>query len=82
MAKTRSSNDAGCVVRLSTAAERRDALLRRCVPYLVLLGDFIGNGPKNDPEGRCTLIGDIQDEIGDVRLYRAGYEATEGPTHA
>lgn len=56
-----------------------EALLKRALPYLVLLGDYIGNGPANDPEGRCALIAAIQDCVGNQRLYRAGHEATEGP---
>lgn len=71
-----------CIVPLDDDA--RDAaveLLQRTLPFLVLLGDYIGNGPANAPESRCALLAAIQDLIGPQRLYRAGYEATEGPAN-
>jgi hypothetical protein len=47
------------------AAEEAHALLRRALPMLVRLGDFIGNGPidptRRDSLGeRCDLIRDIR----------------------
>lgn len=35
------------------------ALLAACqdaLPWLILLGNYIGNGTKSDPDGRCNAI--------------------------
>lgn len=48
-----SEHDTACIVNASPAllAACQDAL-----PWLVLLGNYIGNGTKSDPEGRCNAI--------------------------
>lgn len=48
-----SEHDTACIVNASPA------LLAACqdaIPWLVLLGDYIGNGTKGDPDGRCEVI--------------------------
>lgn len=48
---------------MSAEIEKRESLLRRAVPMLVKLGDFIGNGPITGPDSmgeRCDLIGEIR----------------------
>ena len=42
---------------VETVPKETKELLKRCLPMLVKLGDFIGNG-KNDE--RCILISEIK----------------------
>jgi hypothetical protein len=44
--------------------------MQRALPFLVKLGDFIGNGPidHNRPDGRASL-GSRCDLIGDIREF-------------
>lgn len=56
------------VVREAPAPDADD-LLRRALPLLVRLGDFVGNGAidprrENSLGERCDLIGDIKKELG------------------
>jgi hypothetical protein len=50
--------------------EEAVALMQRALPFLVKLGDFIGNGPidHNRPDGRASL-GSRCDLIGDIREF-------------
>ena len=46
---------------------REDKLVqavKQAIPWLVLLGDYIGNGTKDDPEGRCAAIAALHDALG------------------
>ena len=48
-----SEHDTSCIVNASPALL---AACQNALPWLVLLGDYIGNGTKGDPEGRCNAI--------------------------
>lgn len=37
------------------------------IPWLVRLGDFIGNGEGSKPTGRCEAIGALRDAIAKVQ---------------
>jgi hypothetical protein len=62
-------------------------LLRRTLPWLIRLGDFIGNGPIDPLRAgslgtRCDLIGDIHAVLSEYtavrdRLVSAAAEASE-----
>jgi hypothetical protein len=42
--------------KLMGASPELAAALAGALPWLILLGDFIGNGTKANPEGRCDAI--------------------------
>jgi hypothetical protein len=47
--------------------------LQAALPYLVLLGDYIGNGTKEDPEGRCKVIERVTYALDSAGMtYRVG----------
>ena len=53
---------------MATELYKREGLLRRTLPMLIRLGDFIGNGTVTGPESlgeRCDLIGEIRDVLED-----------------
>lgn len=57
---------------LAVAPKALDAL-QAALPYLVLLGDYIGNGTKEDPEGRCKVIERVVSALDDAGMsYRVG----------
>ena len=46
---------------------REDKLVqaaKQAIPWLVLLGDYIGDGTEDDPEGRCAAIAALRDALG------------------
>jgi hypothetical protein len=49
--------------RLFAAAPDMLAALKEALPWLVLLGDKIGNGTLTDPEGRCRAVLSVRNAI-------------------
>lgn len=50
--------------RLTAREERLTRAAQRAIPWLVLLGDTIGNGTPADPDGRCAALADLHEALG------------------
>lgn len=82
--QTGNAKDWNDPAKTPAAPVSRPDLLRRALPLLVKLGDFIGNGPidPNRPASlgeRCDLVGDIHDALEQPRKLWAAYTST--PKH-
>lgn len=42
--------------------------LNLALPYLIRLGDFIGNGERNDPMGRCNAVLAVKNAIANAKI--------------
>lgn len=55
------------------------AALKKALPYLIRLGDFIGNGEKDSPMGRCDAVLAVRDAI--KIAEKCGYYCSEDVGH-
>jgi hypothetical protein len=56
-----------------TREQQLEAAAKRAIPWLVLLGDFVGNGVCGDENGRCDTIQALRDALGDADNVVCGY---------
>jgi len=60
--------------------KKLEAAAKRAIPWLVLLGDYIGNGVLGDENGRCNTIAALSEALGDAddvpRALPSGARAT------
>lgn len=53
-----------------------EAAAKRAIPWLVLLGDYIGNGVVGDWQGRCETIQALSEALGDADDVPRDYPGT------
>lgn len=55
------------------------AALKKALPYLIRLGDFIGNGEGETPMGRCEAVLAVRNAIENIE--KCGYYCAEDVGH-
>jgi hypothetical protein len=55
------------IVQLQAERGRMRDAIKGALPWLILLGDHIGNGTQDDPMGRCDAILALRRAIGEFQ---------------
>lgn len=54
-----------------TEIEKARLAIKSAIPWLVLLGDYIGNGTNANPHGRCDALAALHEVLGDDDVANA-----------